>query len=144
MGFTPGMEFNFGDLLSFFMAVSYGLQVMGAGYCSRRVEPVTLVAIHIIMLAVVLTAIALLFEPIPDMRSFSPKIWGALLCVSLLNTILCFILVILVVKLVLSLLVLLVSKKNRKGLTGAVDGVLGPGAAAFRTAALPVQQPGNL
>jgi drug/metabolite transporter (DMT)-like permease len=92
MGFTPGMEFNFGDLLSFFMAVSYGLQVMGAGYCSRRVEPVTLVAIHIIMLAVVLTAIALLFEPIPDMRSFSPKIWGALLCVSLLNTILCFIL----------------------------------------------------
>lgn len=92
MGFTPGMEFNFGDLLSFFMAVAYGLQIMGAGFCSRRVEPVTLVALHIIMLAVVLSVIAAIFEPFPNMLAFSPKIWATLLCVSLLNTILCFIL----------------------------------------------------
>lgn len=92
MGFTPGMEFNFGDLLSFFMAVFYAFQVLGAGYCSRKVEPIRLVALHIILLAVVMTVLAAIFEPIPDVTSFSPKIWATLLCVSLGNTILCFIL----------------------------------------------------
>ncbi|MDO5115676.1 MAG: DMT family transporter [Synergistaceae bacterium] len=92
MGFTPGMEFNFGDFLSFIMAVFYALQVLGAGYCSRRVEPVRLVALHIIMLAVILTALALTFEPIPAPAAFAPKILWSLLCVSLCNTVLCFIL----------------------------------------------------
>ena len=92
MGFTPGMEFNFGDFLSFIMAIFYAIQVLGAEYCSRRVEPVRLVALHIIMLAVILTALAAIFEPVPNPAHFSVKIWGALLCVSLLNTVLCFIL----------------------------------------------------
>ncbi len=92
MGFTPGMEFNFGDFLSFIMAIFYAIQVLGAEYCSRRVEPVRLVALHIIMLAVILTALAAIFEPAPNPAHFSVKIWGALLCVSLLNTVLCFIL----------------------------------------------------
>ena len=48
MGFTPGMEFNFGDLLSFIMAIFYAAQVLGADYCARRVEPTRLVALHII------------------------------------------------------------------------------------------------
>lgn len=92
MGFTPGMEFNFGDFLSFIMAVSYAMQVLGSDYCSRRVDPVRLTALHIIMLSVVLTVLALIFEPVPNPADFSLKIWGALLCVSLCNTILCFIL----------------------------------------------------
>ena len=92
MGFTPGMEFNFGDFLSFIMAIFYAIQVLGAEYCSRRVEPVRLVALHIIMLAGILTAIALVFEPIPNPAHFSMKIWASLLCVALLNTVLCFIL----------------------------------------------------
>ncbi|MEG1603762.1 MAG: DMT family transporter [Cloacibacillus sp.] len=92
MGFTPGMEFNFGDFLSFIMAIFYAIQVLGAEYCSRRVEPIRLVALHIILLAVILTVIALIFEPIPDPAQFSMKIWGSLLCVALLNTVLCFIL----------------------------------------------------
>lgn len=91
MGFTPGMEFNFGDLLSFFMAIFYAFQVLGAGYCARRVDPERLVALHIMMLGVILTIIALIFEPIPDIRTFSPLIWGTLLCVSLMNTIFCFV-----------------------------------------------------
>jgi drug/metabolite transporter (DMT)-like permease len=77
MGFTPGMEFNFGDFLSFIMAVFYALQVLAAGYGARRVEPHRL--------------IAMIFEPIPDIRSFSLKIWATLLFVSLGNTVLCFI-----------------------------------------------------
>lgn len=92
MGFTPGMEFNFGDFLSFIMAIFYALQVLGAEYCARRVEPVRLVALHIIILAVILTVIALIFEPAPNVWEFTPKIWGSLLCVSLCNTIICFIL----------------------------------------------------
>ncbi len=91
MGFTPGMGFNFGDFLSFIMAIFYALQVLAAGFCARRVEPIRLVALHIIMLALVMTAIALIFEPIPDIASFSGKIWTTLLFVSLGNTILCFI-----------------------------------------------------
>lgn len=90
MGFTPGMEFNFGDFLSFLMAVSYALQVIASEYCSRRVEPARLVALHIIMLSVVLTALSLIFEPLPKISDFTPEICGALLCVSLCNTILCF------------------------------------------------------
>ncbi len=91
MGFTPGMEFNFGDFLSFIMAVFYALQVLAAGFGARRVEPYRLVALHIIMLAGVMTVIALIFEPIPDISAFSLKIWATILCVSLGNTILCFI-----------------------------------------------------
>lgn len=92
MGFTPGMEFNFGDLLSFVMAIFYAVQVLGAHYCSRRVEAVRLVALHIIILASILTALAAAFEPLPNPASFSAKVWAALLTVSLGNTILCFIL----------------------------------------------------
>lgn len=91
MGFTPGMEFNFGDFLSFIMAIFYALQVIAAGFSAKRVEPIRLVALHIIMLSAVITVIALVFEPIPDITAFSTKIWAALLCVSLGNTILCFI-----------------------------------------------------
>ncbi len=90
MGFTPGMEFNFGDFLSFLMAVSYALQVIASEYCARRVDPSRLTALHIIMLAAVLTALALIFEPLPRLSDFTPGICGALLCVSLCNTILCF------------------------------------------------------
>lgn len=90
MGFTPGMEFNFGDFLSFLMAVFYALQVISSEYCARRVDPARLVALHIIMLSIVLTALALIFEPLPKIPDFTPKICGALLCVALCNTILCF------------------------------------------------------
>ena len=40
---------------------------------------------------VILAALALIFEPIPNPMTFSAKIWSSLLCVSLCNTILCFI-----------------------------------------------------
>ena len=91
MGFTPGMEFNSGDFLSFIMAIFYAFQVLAAGFGARRVEPYRLVALHIIMLAAVMTILACIFEPLPDIGSFSLKIWATLLCVSLGNTILCFI-----------------------------------------------------
>lgn len=91
MGFTPGMEFNFGDFLSFIMAIFYAFQVLAAGFGVRRVEPLRLVTLHIAMLAAVMTLIASIFEPFPNIMSFSPKIWGTLLCVSLGNTVLCFI-----------------------------------------------------
>ena len=91
MAFTPGMEFNFGDFLSFIMAVFYALQVLAAGFAAKRVDSFRLVGLHIIMLAVFMTIMALIFEPLPDISSFPPKIWAALLCVSLCNTVLCFI-----------------------------------------------------
>lgn len=90
MGFTPGMEFNFGDFLSFFMAISYAVQVMTASYAARRVEASRLLALHIIVLAVIMTTLALIFEPLPQREVFTPKVIAALLCVSVLNTIICF------------------------------------------------------
>ncbi len=75
MGFTPGMEFNSGDFLSFIMAIFYAFQVLAAGFGARRVEPYRLVALHIIMLAAVMTILACIFEPLPDIGSFSLKIW---------------------------------------------------------------------
>ncbi len=91
MGFTPGMEFNFGDFLSLIMAVFYALQVLVTGFGVRRVEPLRLVALHIILLAAVMTILALIFEPLPDVRLFSTKIWATILFISLGNTVLCFI-----------------------------------------------------
>ena len=91
MGFTPGMEFNLGDLLSFFMAIFYALQCIGVGYCARRVDPVRLVALHIIVLAAMMLPLALIFEPLPHLAALPLRIWAALLCVSLVNTIICFI-----------------------------------------------------
>ena len=73
MGFTPGMEFNFGDFLSFIMAVTYALQVISSEYCARRVDPARLTALHIIMLSAVLTVLALIFEPLPEISDFTPK-----------------------------------------------------------------------
>ncbi len=90
MGFTRGMEFNFGDALSFVMAIFYALQVIGSEYCARRVEPSRLVALHIIMAALALSVLALVFEPLPKISDFTPRVCLALLCVSLCNTILCF------------------------------------------------------
>jgi drug/metabolite transporter (DMT)-like permease len=90
MGFSPGMRFNFGDILSFFMAVGYATQVFAASYAAKRVEAGLLVALHIIILAAIMTTLALIFEPIPALSVFTPKVIAALLCVSLLNTILCF------------------------------------------------------
>ena len=91
MGFTPGMEFNFGDFLSFIMAIFYAFQVLATGFGVRRVEPLRLVTLHIILLAAVMTLLALIFEPLPDLHSFSTSIWATLLFVSVGNTVLCFI-----------------------------------------------------
>lgn len=91
MGFTPGMEFNFGDFLSLIMAVFYALQVLVTGFGVRRVEPLRLVTLHIILLAAVMTILALIFEPLPDVSIFSTKIWATILFISLGNTVLCFI-----------------------------------------------------
>ncbi|MDL2298261.1 DMT family transporter [Synergistaceae bacterium OttesenSCG-928-D05] len=90
MGFTPGMEFNFGDFLSFIMAIFYALQVMASGYGAKRVDPGRLVALHIIVLAGIMTVLALIFEPMPSAALFTPKVMMTLLAVSLGNTILCF------------------------------------------------------
>ena len=91
MGFTPGMEFNVGDLLSFVMAIFYALQCIGVGYCAKRVDPVRLVTLHIIVLAAIMLPLALIFEPVPRFASFPLKIWASILCVSLVNTTICFI-----------------------------------------------------
>lgn len=91
MSFTPGMAFNFGDFLSFIMAIFYAVQCIGAAYFVKRVDPVRLVTLHIILTAIAMTALALVFEPIPNPAAFTWKIWAAITCVSLINTTICFI-----------------------------------------------------
>ncbi|MBP8785272.1 MAG: DMT family transporter [Synergistaceae bacterium] len=92
MGFTPGMTFNFGDFLSAVMVFIAAGQILVISHYAKKMDTKTLVANHIILAGVILTLAAFLFEPIPDFASFSGFIWFEILTVSLLNTVLCFLL----------------------------------------------------
>ena len=92
MGFTPGMTFNFGDFLSAIMVFIAAGQILVISHYAKKMDTKTLVANHIILAGVILTLAAFLFEPIPDFASFSGFIWFEILTVSLLNTVLCFLL----------------------------------------------------
>lgn len=92
MGFTPGMTFNFGDFLSGIMVFIAAGQILVISHFAKKMDTRTLVANHIVLAGIILTLAALLFEPIPDFASFPPLIWLEILAVSLLNTVLCFLL----------------------------------------------------
>lgn len=91
MGFTPGMRFNFGDFLSLLMALAYSAQIINASHSVQRINPFSLVVLHIVLLAAILTVLAFVFEPLPDIALFTPKVCIVLAILSLFNTIICFI-----------------------------------------------------
>lgn len=92
MGFTPGMTFNFGDFLSGVMVLIAAGQILVISHFAKKMDTQTLVANHILLAGGILTLAAFLFEPIPDFAAFPPFIWFEILAVSLLNTVLCFLL----------------------------------------------------
>lgn len=91
IGFTPEMAFNFGDMLSVFMAACLAIQIIYTEWCVKRMDPTSLVVLHIILLSAILAVIALIFEPVPDFASFDMKIWGGIVFMSVFSTVICFI-----------------------------------------------------
>ena len=90
MGFTPGMRFNFGDMLSLVMSLIAAGHILVIGYYARRHDPTTLVLIQLVIVGVILLAIAFIFEPVPDFSSLSRRLWYELIFVSMVCTIICF------------------------------------------------------
>jgi drug/metabolite transporter (DMT)-like permease len=92
MGFSPGMRFNFGDALNLVMCFLWAGQVLVIEYLVRRVDPTTLVALQLPLVAVILTAAALIAEGPIDLGAIQPRIWAEIVFTGLANTVLCFIL----------------------------------------------------
>lgn len=88
MAFTPGMSFNFGDLMNLLMAFSTALAIILIGAFSRRMDPFALAAEFTIFTAFFLVALAFLFEPFPHLTALSAKAWKEMAVVSVGGTVL--------------------------------------------------------
>ena len=92
MGFSPGMRFNFGDLLNLIMCFFWAGQVIVIEYLVRRMDPTTLVALQLPLVGVIMTAAAYLIEGPIDLTAIQPVTWAEVVFTGLVNTVLCFIL----------------------------------------------------
>lgn len=90
MGFSSGMRFNFGDLISFVMCALFAVQVITIEHMVKDADATTLAAIHIVFIGVITTAAAFVFEGVPDFASISLFIWCELIFLGLVNTVICF------------------------------------------------------
>ena len=82
LAFTPGMAFNFGDLLSLLMAATVALHVVLCGVCIRDHPPLAVATVQILCGAGIFLAGALFFEPVPSLPLPS-DLWGSLLFLAL-------------------------------------------------------------
>ncbi len=92
MAFTPGMRFNFGDTLNLIMCVFWAAQVIVIEYIVKRMEPTTLVALQLPLVAAILIAASFLVEGPVDLAAIRPLTWGQIVFTGLANTVLCFVL----------------------------------------------------
>lgn len=92
MGFSPGMRFNFGDMLNFVMCFLWAGQIIVIEHLVRRVDPTTLVALQLPLVAVILTLAAFVVEGPVDLSAIPARIWAEIAFTGLFNTVLCFIL----------------------------------------------------
>ncbi|MCF7936004.1 MAG: DMT family transporter [Synergistales bacterium] len=90
MAFTPGMSFNVGDLYSLLLALGIALDVLAIGYLCRRMDPLSLAVVQIAAAGVVLLVVAAIFEPCPNLLAFAPRVWGGILFVVIIVTVLPF------------------------------------------------------
>ncbi|MEA3508778.1 MAG: DMT family transporter [Synergistota bacterium] len=90
MAFTPGMKFNIGDFISLFLALGIALHVLLTGNLSRRMDPSALALVMMASSAVLLLAFAVVFEPLPDIASFSLRVWGGIAYVAVFVTVIPF------------------------------------------------------
>lgn len=78
MAFTPGMNFNRGDVLSCLLAFSIALDILVIGHLCRVMDPMALAVFQVDFAALAVGSAALLFEPFPK-ASLSIPGWAGLL-----------------------------------------------------------------
>lgn len=87
MAFVPGMRFNLGDFFSFILAIDVAVHVLLVGNFSRRMDPLALAVLQIIACGFFLVATAMVFEPCPDFMAVGPHVWGGIIFVALVVTV---------------------------------------------------------
>lgn len=92
MGFAPGMRFNFGDFLNLIICFLSAWHVIFIERMVRRTNPITLVALQIPLMGVIMTVIALIFEPTPNFAELQLVTWGEILFAGLFTTVAAFML----------------------------------------------------
>jgi drug/metabolite transporter (DMT)-like permease len=154
MGFSPDMRFNFGDALNLVMCFFWAGQVLVIEYLVRRIDPTTLVALQLPLVAVILTTAAFIAEGPVDLGAIQPRIWAEIVFTGLVNTVLCFILqtraqrntsashaaIILALESVFGYLISVISGQDPFILQGAVGGMIitcGVFASEFETILAP-------
>lgn len=65
MAFSPNMVLNFGDALSMILAFMVAIQVILVGYCSRRMDPIALASVQMLVTCACLLPLAFFLEPFP-------------------------------------------------------------------------------
>lgn len=65
MAFSPNMNLNFGDGLSLVLALLVAIQVIVVGYCARRMDPIALASVQMLVTCALLLPLALVLEPFP-------------------------------------------------------------------------------
>ena len=90
MGFSSDMRFNIGDLISFIMCALFAVQVIAIEHMVKSADATTLASIYIVLMGIITTAAAFIFEGVPDLASISLFIWGEIIFLGLVNTVICF------------------------------------------------------
>lgn len=92
MAFAPGMRFNFGDMLNLIVCFLSAWHVIFIERMVRQTDPTTLVALQLPLMGIIMTATALIFEPLPDFAAMSAVTWGEIFFTGLVATVAAFIL----------------------------------------------------
>lgn len=71
MAFSPNMALNFGDALSLVLALLVAIQVILVGYCARRMDPIALASVQMLVTCALLLPLAVFFEPLPTAQALS-------------------------------------------------------------------------
>lgn len=90
MTISQSLQFNLGDILVFFCAVSYAAHILLTGRFSPDNDPFVLATVQIGTVAVISFFAALLKEKAPSQADFTSQVWWALIITAVLATALAF------------------------------------------------------
>lgn len=69
MAFSPNISLNLGDAISLALALLVAIQVIVVGYCARRMDPIALASVQMLVTCALLLPLAVFFEPLPTAQA---------------------------------------------------------------------------
>lgn len=78
MAFSPNISLNLGDAISLALALLVAIQVIVVGYCARRMDPIALASVQMLVTCACLLPLALLLEPFPSAAALGQS-WKGIL-----------------------------------------------------------------